>query len=141
MSTNKHFIVCWFVALVIITLCVNTTTVVAQNIYWTQRSPNLVMKSQLDGSNIETLIDFGTETGPSGIAFDHIGRKIYWTFNPDFSDPGDRIQRANIDGTTVETILETGRNTQSLSLDPMNDKMYWTEAGKIRCARLNGSNP
>ncbi|ANM30016.1 hypothetical protein ABI59_11200 [Acidobacteria bacterium Mor1] len=64
--------------------------------------------------------------------------KIYWT---DFE--GDRLQRANLDGTAVETLITSGLNEPNgIALDVAGDAIYWTEfnGGRIRRAALDGSN-
>jgi len=51
-------------------------------------------------------------------------QKIYWTHN-DFGDH--RIQRADLDGSNVETIpLQIlGALPESLAIDPLNRRLYW----------------
>lgn len=66
--------------------------------------------------------------------------KIYWT---DMS-AGD-IQRANLDGSNAEVILEGGiRGPESIALDGTAGNMYWTDwngdTGKIQRSDLDGSN-
>lgn len=65
------------------------------------------------------------------------GEKIYWT-----TDTGNRIQRANPDGTNVETIVSGLANPLGLALDTESDTMYWTHrsSGEIWRASLSGSN-
>ena len=71
--------------------------------------------------------------------------KMYWT-----SVGGMKIQRANLDGTNIEDIVN-GRNMVpwvtplSIALDADGGKMYWTNVSnprkqKIRRANLDGSN-
>ena len=55
------------------------------------------------------------------------------------------IQRANLDGSNVEVILEGGiRGPESIALDIAAGKMYWTDwngdTGKIQRSDLDGSN-
>ena len=79
-------------------------------------------------------------TPPTGPTFS----RIYWT---EWSF-GARIQRANLDGSNIETLV-TGLNTpRSIALDVAEGKMYWTDydlfgegdTGKIQRANLDGSN-
>ena len=63
-------------------------------------------------------------------------RKIYWT------DIGTyKIQRANPDGSNIETLL-TGVRAWVLALDIPGDKMYWVNwsSGLVRRANLDGTN-
>ena len=63
--------------------------------------------------------------------------KMYWT---DWET--DKIQRANLDGSQIETLVTTGLDSpSSLALDVAGGKMYWIDAGtdKIQRANLDGS--
>ena len=66
--------------------------------------------------------------------------KMYWVDASRFL--GAKIQRANIDGSQVETLLATGlQNPTRLALDLVGNKMYWVDrgTGKIQRANLDGS--
>ena len=74
---------------------------------------------------------------PKGLALDVSAGKMYWT------DHGtDKIHRANLDGSQVETLISTGLDDpKGLALDVSAGKMYWTDYGtdKIHRANLDGS--
>ncbi|MDE2741759.1 MAG: hypothetical protein OXI58_09240 [Gemmatimonadota bacterium] len=92
--------------------------------------------ANLDGSNDKTLVTPRGVGIPEGLAVDEGGGQIYWT------DAGmGRIQRANLDGTNVETLL-TELAVQGLAVDAIRDQMYWTEpsTGRIQRANLDGTN-
>src|SRR5881296_1045589 len=84
-------------------------------LYWCDREGMRVMRANLDGSNIETLVD--TSNGDArpgtdatkwcvGIAVDVERGKFYWTQKgPDNANQG-RIFRANIDMSSLETPAE-----------------------------------
>ena len=87
---------------------------------------------------------------PVGIALDPSAGKMYWS--DDMLDDGDdkTIQRANLDGSGVETVVTiTGVGwsgaIHGIALDPSAGKMYWTvdaEGGlddSIQRANLDGS--
>jgi DNA-binding beta-propeller fold protein YncE len=62
--------------------------------------------------------------------------RMYWT------DAAERaIKRANLDGSGVTILVDTGAAPQSIALDVAGGKMYWVEADgqKIRRANLDGS--
>ncbi len=64
--------------------------------------------------------------------------KMYWT-----DDITAKIQRANLDGSSVEDLVTTGLNApQGIAVDPASGKMYWTDIAthKIQRANLDGSN-
>ena len=116
-------------------------------LYWSDREGMRVMRSNLDGSNIETLVD--TSVGDSrpgrdarkwcvGIAVDSEGGKFYWTQKgPDNAGEG-RIFRANLEiakGQTpsnrkdVEVLFDGLPEPIDLDLDLPNRMMYWTDRG------------
>ena len=80
--------------------------------------------------------DGGLES-PNGIALDVAAGKMYWT-----DSVADRIQRANLGGSQVETLVSTGLESPfGIALDVAAGKMYWTDnvAGRIQRANLGGS--
>ena len=120
--------------------------------YWADTGANKIQRASLDGSNLQDLVPAGSGR-PVGIALDIAGGKMYWTDRnkADETDPTGRssIQRANLDGTNIETLVLGGNSVKEyISLDISNGKMYWSEwthsaiggSGRIRRANLDGSN-
>ncbi|MFP6597631.1 MAG: IPT/TIG domain-containing protein, partial [Candidatus Hydrogenedentota bacterium] len=72
----------------------------------TDRHTKKVLRANLNGSKIETLID-ESKTAiriPIGLTLELGSKKMYW------SDPATRtIQRANLDGTKIEEIVPAGQ--------------------------------
>ena len=105
-------------------------------IYWTQTN-GVIRRANPDGSDAEDVV---TGIGyASGLDIDSSNRKIYWV---DHARNG--IQRANFDGTGIETLVSAA-DTQSpadLALDLSAGKMYWTgyAMNSVRRANLDGSN-
>jgi hypothetical protein len=67
--------------------------------------------------------------------------KIYWSDNQAGS-----IQRANLDGTSIETVVADAGMPWGLAIDDLNGYVYWAEESPhllpvIERCRLNGSNP
>jgi DNA-binding beta-propeller fold protein YncE len=119
----------------------------SKKLYWCDREGMRVMRANLDGSNIETLVDTSKgdpRPGPDatkwcvGIAVDVDGGKIYWTQKgPDNANKG-RIFRANIEipsGQTpanrrdVEVVYEALPEPIDLDIDPATRTLYWTDRG------------
>jgi hypothetical protein len=73
---------------------------------------------------------------PTGIALDPAAGKMYWT---DFLDG--TIQRANLDGSAVETLVSDLESPQGIALDTTAGKIYWTDDldDTIQRANLDGS--
>ena len=60
--------------------------------------------------------------------------KMYWT------DNRGRIQRANLDGSQIETLVSGLGYPNGIALDMAGGKMYWTDnRGRIQRANLDGS--
>jgi hypothetical protein len=118
-----------------------------RKLYWCDREGMRVMRANLDGSKIETLID--TSEGDSrpgkdikkwcvGIALDVEGGKLYWTQKgPDNAGQG-RIFRANLEipngqsagnRKDIELLYEGLPEPIDLELDLANRTLYWTDRG------------
>src|SRR5882724_4211505 len=119
----------------------------SKKLYWCDREGMRVMRANLDGSNIETLVDTSQgdpRPGPDatkwcvGIAVDVEGGKFYWTQKgPDNANQG-RIFRANVEipsGQTpanrrdVELVYERLPEPIDLELDLEHRVLYWTDRG------------
>ena len=116
-------------------------------LYWSDREGMRVMRANLDGSKVETLVDTSDgdpRPGPDarkwcvGIAVDTEGGKFYWTQKgPDNAGEG-RISRANIEipqgqspanRTDIELLYENLPEPIDLDLDLANRTLYWTDRG------------
>ena len=74
-------------------------------------------------------------TLPVGIAIDVRRGKLYWTTLQG------SIQRANTDGSNIQTLITGLDSPQDIAVDMVGDKLYWIETqGRIRQANLNGKN-
>ena len=116
-------------------------------LYWSDREGMRVMRANLDGSEIETLVD--TSLGDSrpgsdptkwcvGIAVDTEGGKFYWTQKGGHHAGLGRIFRANIqipqgqsaeNRTDIELLYDNLPEPIDLDLDPVNRVLYWTDRG------------
>jgi hypothetical protein len=117
-----------------------------KRLYWSDREGMRVMRSNLDGSKIETLVE--TSQGNTdrrdaskwcvGITVDADRGHIYWTQKgPDDAGQG-RIFRANTEipngqspanRTDIETLFDGLPEPIDLELDVRNLMMYWTDRG------------
>jgi DNA-binding beta-propeller fold protein YncE len=119
----------------------------SQKLYWCDREGMRVMRANLDGSNVETIVDTShgdSRPGPDasrwcvGVAIDIDGGNIYWTQKgPDNAGKG-RICRAGIDvpaGQTasnradIEVLYDRLPEPIDLDLDLNNRVIYWTDRG------------
>lgn len=102
--------------------------------YW---ASSAVWIANLNGSNPTPLIGLGG--GGGGVALDVQGGKMYWT-DSQVAVNG-RILRANLDGTSSETLV-TGlvHPGAGIALDLQHGMVYWSDLAtdKIQRANLNG---
>ena len=119
----------------------------SKKLYWCDREGMRVMRANLDGSNIETLVDTSQgdpRPGPDatkwcvGIAVDVEGGKFYWTQKGADNANQGRIFRANVEipsGQTpanrrdVELVYEALPEPIDLDIDPATRTLYWTDRG------------
>jgi len=119
----------------------------SKKLYWCDREGMRVMRANLDGSNIETLVDTSKgdpRPGPDatkwcvGIALDVEGGKFYWTQKGSDNAEKGRIFRANVEippGQTpvnrrdVELVYDNLPEPIDLEIDPATRTLYWTDRG------------
>jgi hypothetical protein len=115
-------------------------------LYWCDREGMRVMRCNLDGSQLETLIEAGQGEADSrdqtrwcvGLTIDHKFGQIYWTQKgPDNAGLG-RMFRANVEipaGQTaatrsdIEIFFDGLPEPIDLELDHKNRVLYWTDRG------------
>jgi DNA-binding beta-propeller fold protein YncE len=119
----------------------------SRKLYWCDREGMRVMRADLDGSNVETLVDTSQgdpRPGPDasrwcvGVAVDVDGGKVYWTQKgPDNAGKG-RLLRAGIeipngqtasDREDIEVLYDGLPEPIDLELDLDNRFIYWTDRG------------
>ncbi len=111
----------------------------AGHIYWTimgkaAADDGMIERIDLDGGHLTTIVPAGGTFTPKQLKLDPVHRKLYWA-----DREGMRIMRANLDGTRIETLIETGhgetdrRNPANwcvgIALDVSGGKIYWTQKG------------
>jgi hypothetical protein len=115
-------------------------------LYWSDREGMRVMRANLDGSQVEALVENGRGDEDArdqtrwcvGITLDPKLGKIYWSQKgPDNANLG-RIFRANIEvppgerpahRTDIEVIFDRLPEPIDLELDLKNRILYWTDRG------------
>ncbi len=102
-------------------------------LYWADAGS--VRRSNLDGSDVEDLV----AVFPTDIALDVDAGKMYWT-----EMVGDKIQRANLDGSGVQLLhAEPQGDFEGIALDVPGGHMHFISgrgASSIQRADLTGSN-
>ena len=112
----------------------------AGHIYWTNMGvPNLddgtIERADLDGRNRKVIVPQGVTFTPKQLHLEKATGKLYWS-----DREGMRIMRANLDGSTIETLIDTsegdarpGKDIRKwcvgIALDVEGGKLYWTQKG------------
>jgi DNA-binding beta-propeller fold protein YncE len=111
----------------------------AAHIYWTNMgNPNAndgsIDRSDIDGKNLTTIIPAGGTFTPKQIQLDKKNGKLYWS-----DREGMRVMRSNLDGSAIETLVETGHGDADrrdarnwcvgIAVDVDDGKVYWTQKG------------
>jgi hypothetical protein len=111
-------------------------------VYWTnmgapqgitQPNDGYILRANLDGSNVKTIVPMGGTHTPKQLKLDLAHAKIYWC-----DREGMRVMRANTDGSSIETLVTVAPDTAGadmanwavgIALDLAGSKLYWTQKG------------
>jgi hypothetical protein len=123
-----------------------TVDAAAGHLYWTnmndrKANDGSILRSDLDGRNIMTIVPPGGTFTPKQLQLDTQNRKLYWS-----DREGMRVMRANLDGSRIETLVDTshgdprsgpdpGKWCVGVALDAQCGKIYWSQKGGDTPAR------
>jgi hypothetical protein len=112
----------------------------ARHIYWTnmgnpKKNDGSILRSDLDGKNMISIVPPGGTFTPKQLWLEKKGGKLYWS-----DREGMRVMRANLDGSNIETLVDTsqgdprpGRDATKwcvgIAVDAEGGKIYWTQKG------------
>jgi Low-density lipoprotein receptor repeat class B len=111
----------------------------AGHIYWSNMGvPNLndgsIERADLDGRNRKMIIPEGGTFTPKQLHLDKKNGKLYWA-----DREGMRVMRCNLDGSKIETLVETGQGDADridatkwcvgIAVDAEHGQIYWTQKG------------
>lgn len=122
----------------------NGIAVTSTNLYWSDSGNTSITRSNLDGTGVVELVSgLGTTHLPSDVYVTN--DFIYWTTRDlaltagGTAVPG-TIQRANLDGTNITTLIDDLVFPQHVVATP--DYLYWADqnTGKIQRSNLDGTN-
>src|ERR1700730_14752190 len=120
-----------------------TTKATSGRLFVLDVSAGRVLSCKPDGSDLKTIVSEGRRL-PDGIVVDVEAGHIYWTNmgNPKANDGS--IERANLDGSNLTTIIPPGGTftPKQVQLDKKSRKLYWCDREGMRVMRsnLDGSN-
>ena len=112
----------------------------AGHIYWTNmgvpsKNDGSIERVDLDGQNRVTIIGEGKTFTPKQLHLEKKSGKLYWC-----DREGMRVMRANLDGSDIETLVDTSKGDArpgtdltkwcvGITVDPDRGKFYWTQKG------------
>jgi DNA-binding beta-propeller fold protein YncE len=123
---------------------VSTSKAATGRLFFLDLAGGRILSTNPDGSGLKTILTEGRRL-PDGVVVDVPAGHIYWTnmgSTPSTNDGS--IERADIDGKNLTTIVPVGRTftPKQLQLDKANGKLYWSDREGMRVMRsnLDGSN-
>ena len=111
----------------------------AGHIYWTNmvvpsKNNGYIERADLDGANRKTIVPPGATFTPKQLHLEKESGKLYWS-----DREGMRVMRANLDGSELETLVQTGEGDADrrdltkwcvgIAVDPDRGHIYWTHKG------------
>ena len=112
----------------------------AGHLYWTnmgnfKENDGSILRSDLHGRNITTIVPPGGSFTPKQLQLDKRNGKLYWS-----DREGMRVMRANLDGSQIETLVDTSLGDPrpgpdarkwcvGIAVDVAGGKFYWTQKG------------
>jgi DNA-binding beta-propeller fold protein YncE len=114
--------------------------VAAGHIYWTNMGnpaadDGSIERADLDGRNRQTIVPEGGTFTPKQLQLEKTSGKLYWC-----DREGMRLMRANVDGSSIETLVDTSGGDPRPGPDPTKwcvgvaidvdrGQVYWTQKG------------
>ncbi|MEZ5066061.1 MAG: FlgD immunoglobulin-like domain containing protein [bacterium] len=92
----------------------------AGKIYWSETGADQILRANLDGTDVETVI---VAPSAGGLAFDPLARRLYWTER----HPEElRVRGMDVDGSTPTThvVILTSELTGGLTIDVVSRVLY-----------------
>jgi len=113
--------------------------VASKHIFWTNMGKakvddGSIQRADLDGSNLATVVPIGGTFTAKQLKLEPKSGKLYWS-----DREGMRVMRSNLDGSKIETLIETGHGDADrsdpknwcvgIAVDAARGKVYWTQKG------------
>jgi DNA-binding beta-propeller fold protein YncE len=118
----------------------------AGHIYWTnmgnpKKNDGSIERVDLDGRNRKAIVPEGGTFTPKQLHLEKASGKLYWC-----DREGMRVMRCNLDGSKVETLVDTSggdprpgpdetKQCVGITVDPERGKLYWTQKGAANAGR------
>jgi hypothetical protein len=113
----------------------------AGHIYWTNmgvpsQNDGSIERADIDGNNRTTIVPLGGTFTPKQLHLEKGSGKLYWS-----DREGMRVMRCNLDGSQLETLVQTDGGDPrpgpdqtkwcvGITVDPERGQFYWTQKGR-----------
>ena len=120
--------------------------VAAGHLYWTnmgnpKANDGSIERADLNGQNRKTIVPQGGTFTPKQLQLEKKSGKLYWC-----DREGMRLMRANLDGSNIETLVDTSQGDPrpgpdatkwcvGVAVDLDGDNVYWTQKGADNAGR------
>ncbi len=107
------------------------------HMYWTDPCQGRIFRANMDGSTpaggAVSLVSGQSDI--RGIALDLLAGTMYWLVPAG-------VRKADLDGSGVSLMhaFPVGINFSQIAVDPIDQRVYWTEWGAIECVDYDGTN-
>jgi hypothetical protein len=118
----------------------------AGHIYWTNmgiptKNDGSIERADLDGQNRKKIVPEGGTFTPKQLHFEKKAGKLYWC-----DREGMRVMRANLDGSDIETLVDSSKGDTrpgtdetkvcvGITVDPDRGQIYWTQKGPANAGK------
>jgi hypothetical protein len=115
-----------------------------EKIYFTDRYANIIKRANLDGSDVEVVVQ--NTTYPVDLALDLTNRWMFWTGRQDGTVFRTNMDENDQDGAGIDSIVTGLTAPIGMGIDRVNNKIYYTEvfvkehSGAIWRADTDGQN-
>jgi len=116
------------------------------HIYWTNmgiptKNDGSIERADFDGQNRETIVPEGGTFTPKQLHLEKKAGKLYWC-----DREGMRVMRCNVDGSNIETLVDTSKGDArpgtdetkvcvGITVDPDRGQIYWTQKGPANAGK------
>src|SRR5438309_4598541 len=120
--------------------------IAAGHLYWTnmgnpKANDGSIFRTDLDGRNVTTILPKGATFTPKQLQLEKKSKKLYWC-----DREGMRVMRANLDGSNVETLVDSSEGGTrpgtdetkvcvGITVDPDRGQIYWTQKGPANAGK------
>jgi hypothetical protein len=120
----------------VISLLLAASSLYADKIFFLDIRGGRVLSANPDGSGLQVLVE-GRKAGPDGIVVDPAAGQMFWTNMGKAKDNDGSIERADLDGKNLTTVVPIAATWTPKQLKLEHGKLYWSDREGMRIMRSN----